>query len=65
MARESSTHLWIGQCAVCLMQLRPGMTMFQAVQAAAANYPYADHLAPERAAVMLLEARPLREAVAN
>jgi hypothetical protein len=65
MAKKYTTHLWIGHCALRLMQLRPGMTMFQAVQAAAANHPYADHLEPQQAAAMLLEPQPQSEATAN
>jgi hypothetical protein len=62
MVKKYSSHVWIGQCALRLMQLKPGMSMFEAVQTAAANHPYAAHLEPERAADMLLAACPEGEA---
>jgi len=53
VSENHSTHLWLGQFAARLMELRPGMGLLEAVQHAVANYDCAEHLKPEQAAAML------------
>jgi len=53
-----STHTWLGQFAARLMELRPETTLVQAVQCAVANFPFAEHLEPEKAAAMIAAVRP-------
>lgn len=45
--------IWVGRFGAHLMQLRPSMNVYHAVQRAVATWPYASHLEPEAAADIL------------
>lgn len=47
--------VWVGRFGAHLLQLRPSINVFHAIQRAVATWPYASHLEPEAAADILIE----------
>jgi hypothetical protein len=57
MTNQSSNY-WIGQFALRLMKLRPGLIALDAVKYAVSQCPYSDDLEPEYAVAAFLVGHP-------